>query len=156
MIEVEKLTKYYGSFPAAEDITFTVPEGEIVGLLGPNGAGKTTVLRMLTCFMPASSGRATVDGYDIFTQSLKVRGAVGYMPESVPLYEDMRVEEYLGFRARLKGIGGAARRQRVDDVLNRCQLTPRRRQLIGTLSKGYRHHALRCARCCRRGPRCNN
>ena len=138
MIEVKKLTKYYGSFLAVDNITFDVPDGEIVGILGPNGAGKTTVLRMLTCFMPATNGQATVEGFDIFTQSLQVRRTVGYMPENVPLYEDMRVEEYLDFRGRLKDLDRSSRRRRVTEVLSKCQLTDRRRQLIGTLSKGYR------------------
>jgi ABC-2 type transport system ATP-binding protein len=138
MIKVDRLTKYYGSLLAVDRVAFDVPDGEIVGILGPNGAGKTTVLRMLTCFMPATSGRASVGGFDIFTESLKVRRIVGYMPENVPLYEDMRVEEYLAFRARLKGLERSGRQGRIDDVLKRCQVAPRRRQLIGTLSKGYR------------------
>ena len=138
MIEVQDLTKYYGSFLAVDGISFEVAEGEILGVLGPNGAGKTTLIRMLTCFMPASSGRATVNGYDIFTQSLQVRESVGYMPESVPLYDDMRVEEYLKYRSQLKGLGGVKLHQRIDQVLKRCQLTDRRRQIIATLSKGYR------------------
>jgi ABC-2 type transport system ATP-binding protein len=138
MIHVENLTKYYGSFLAVDRASFDVPEGEVVGLLGPNGAGKTTLIRMLTCYMPATSGRATVAGHDIFTGGLQVRRQLGYMPENVPLYEDMRVGEYLDFRARLKGLDRAARRRDLDRVLDRCQLTPRRRQLIGTLSKGFR------------------
>lgn len=138
MIEVQDLSKYYGSFLAVDGISFEVAEGEIIGVLGPNGAGKTTLIRMLTCFMPASSGRATVNGYDIFTQSLQVRESVGYMPESVPLYDDMRVEEYLKFRGQLKGLGGMKLYQRIDQVLKRCQLADRRRQIIATLSKGYR------------------
>ncbi|NIA22251.1 MAG: ATP-binding cassette domain-containing protein [Anaerolineaceae bacterium] len=138
MIEVENLTKYYGSFLAVDGISFGVDEGEIIGVLGPNGAGKTTLIRMLTCFMPASSGRATVNGYDIFTRSLQVRESVGYMPESVPLYDDMRVEEYLKFRGQLKAVGGLKLQRRIDEVLKQCQLTDRRRQIIATLSKGYR------------------
>jgi len=138
MIEVESLTKYYGSFLALDGVSFDVTEGDIVGILGPNGAGKTTLLRMLTCFMPATSGRARVAGFDIFSQSLQVRETVGYMPESVPLYEDMRVAEYLAFRGQLKGLDRAARRKDIERVMDRCQLSARRRQLIGTLSKGYR------------------
>ena len=138
MIEVANLTKYYGSFLAVDRISFSVPAGEVLGILGPNGAGKTTLLRMLTCFMPASAGMASVAGFDIFTQSLDVRKTIGYMPENVPLYEDMRVDEYLDFRGRLKGIDRAARRNDIDRVLGRAHLLPRRRQLIGTLSKGYR------------------
>jgi ABC-2 type transport system ATP-binding protein len=138
MIEVENLTKYYGSFLAVDQISFDVAEGEVVGILGPNGAGKTTAIRMLTCFMPATSGRAFINGFDVFTQSLEVRGCVGYMPESVPLYDDLRVEEYLRFRGQLKGLAADLRLKRIDEVLERCQLTDRRRQLIGTLSKGFR------------------
>ncbi|MBN2582671.1 MAG: ATP-binding cassette domain-containing protein [Planctomycetes bacterium] len=138
MIEVQDLTKYYGSRLAVDRISFQVDEGDIVGLLGPNGAGKTTLIRMLTCFMPASSGRASVNGYDIFSESLKVRQSVGYMPESVPLYEDMRVEEYLRFRGQIKDLGGDTLRRRIGDAIERCQLTDRRRQIIATLSKGYR------------------
>ena len=138
MIEVESLTKYYGSFLALDEVSFDVAEGDIVGILGPNGAGKTTLLRMLTCFMPATSGRARVAGFDIFSQSLQVREVVGYMPESVPLYEDMRVAEYLTFRGQLKGLDRAARSKDIERVMDRCQLSARRRQLIGTLSKGYR------------------
>ena len=138
MIEVKNLTKYYGSFLAANNITFDVPKGDIVGILGPNGAGKTTVIRILTCFMPATSGRASIGGFDIFTQSLEVRKTIGYMPESVPLSDDLRVDEYLTFRGQLKGLERSTRRKRVDEVLQRCQLADRRRQLVGTLSKGYR------------------
>jgi ABC-2 type transport system ATP-binding protein len=138
MIEVQDLTKYYGSRLAVDGVSFHVDEGEIVGLLGPNGAGKTTLIRMLTCFMPATSGRATVNGFDVFTQSLQVRQSVGYMPESVPLYEDMRVEEYLRFRGEIKGLGRDVLRRRMGDAIERCQLSDRRRQIIATLSKGYR------------------
>ena len=138
MIHVENLTKYYGSFLAVNQVSFDVAEGEVVGILGPNGAGKTTMIRMLTCFMPATAGRATIAGHDIFRDSLKVRESVGYMPENVPLYEDMRVGEYLDFRARLKGLDREVRGKDIDRVLDRCQLVPRRRQLIGTLSKGFR------------------
>lgn len=138
MIEVEQLTKYYGGFPAVDGVSFEVPDGEVVGLLGPNGAGKTTIIRMLTCFMPASYGTARVNGYDVFTQHLDVRRSVGYMPEQVPLYEDMRVGEYLAFRCRIKGVERGKRAARVDEVLRQCQLEDRRGQIIGTLSKGYR------------------
>jgi len=138
MIEVKNLTKYYGSFLAIDNISFDVPTGEIVGILGPNGAGKTTAIRILTCFMPATSGTAAVGGYDIFSQSLQVRGIVGYMPEHVPLYDDMRIDEYLSFRGQLKGLERAERRGRVADILDRCQLADRSHQLIATLSKGYR------------------
>ncbi len=138
MIDVEGLTKYYGSFLAVDGVSFGVPEGQVVGLLGPNGAGKTTIIRMLTCFMPATHGSARINGYDAFTQHLQVRQSVGYMPENVPLYEDMRVGEYLEFRCRIKAVEKSKRSARIDEVIQRCQLDDRRKQIIGTLSKGYR------------------
>jgi len=104
MIEVENLTKYYGSFPAIKNITFKVKRGEILGFLGPNGAGKTTTMRILAGFFPPTSGRAAVAGYDVFEKSLEVRKRVGYMPETVPLYKDMTVNEYLNFAATVKGV----------------------------------------------------
>ena len=105
MIDVKHLTKRYAGRTAVDSISFGVERGEIVGFLGPNGAGKSTTLRMLTCFLSASEGSATVAGYDIFNDSIEVRQRVGYMPENVPLYHDMRVSEYLRFRARIKGLG---------------------------------------------------
>ena len=101
MIEVRNLSKFYGSLCAVDNISFTIKEGEIVGFLGPNGAGKTTTIRILTCFHPATSGSATVAGADVFTQSMRVRQQVGYLPESVPLYPEMRVREYLSFRGKV-------------------------------------------------------
>jgi ABC-2 type transport system ATP-binding protein len=121
-----------------DDISFHVDKGEILGFLGPNGAGKTTTMRMLTCFMPPTSGTATVAGYDIFRQSLDVRKAVGYLPENVPLYTDMRVEEYLDYRARLKGVPRRVRRSRLRDVMEKTLVADVRRRIIGQLSKGYR------------------
>jgi len=138
MIDVQHLTKAYGDFVAVDDISFHVGEGEIVGLLGPNGAGKTTTMRILTCFVPATSGRATVAGYDIFRQSLEVRRVIGYLPENNPLYPEMRVTEYLKFRARLKDVPRKVRKARIDEVLERCGATDFARQVIGTLSKGQR------------------
>jgi ABC-2 type transport system ATP-binding protein len=138
VINVSNLTKYYGDYAAIRDVTFEVPKGKIVGFLGPNGAGKTTTLRILAGYLTATSGRATIDGLDVFWQPVEVRRRIGYMPENCPLYPEMRVKEYLRFRAGIKGLHGSRRRQRVDYVLKRCWLMEVRRQLIGTLSKGYR------------------
>src|SRR5947199_286169 len=138
MISVQNLTKFYGDYPAVRDVTFTVPQGQIVGFLGPNGAGKTTTMRILAGFLSASSGTATIDGLDVFWNSVAVRRRIGYMPESCPLYGDMRVREYLNFRAGIKGLGGSQKRSRIDYVLKQCWLADVQRQLIGTLSKGYR------------------
>ena len=138
MIRAEKLTKYYGDLAAVRDVTFHVPEGEIVGFLGPNGAGKSTVMKILSCFMPATSGKATVAGHDVFWDSLAARRSLGYMPESVPLYKDMRVSEYLRYRGKIKGIYGRDLNRRLAHTLERCWLRDVDRQLIGTLSKGYR------------------
>ena len=137
MIHVENLTKRYIGHVAVDAISFQVERGEIVGLLGPNGAGKTTIMRVLSCFMPASSGTARVAGYDVFTQSNEVRRRIGYMPENNPLHRDMRVREYLKFRARLKGLSRVRSRERVDIVMEQCGLTDVSRKLIGYLSKGY-------------------
>jgi ABC-2 type transport system ATP-binding protein len=138
MIEVMNLTKRYAGHTAVRDISFTVARGEIVGLLGPNGAGKSTTMRILSCFMPATSGTARVAGFDVFYQSDEVRRRIGFMPENNPLYPEMRVREYLKFRARLKGLGWKHSRERVDTVMEQCSLTDVRRRIIGQLSKGYR------------------
>jgi gliding motility-associated transport system ATP-binding protein len=138
MIEVDRLTKRYGPVPAIQDVSFAVEKGQIVGFLGPNGAGKTTTMRILACFMPASSGTARVAGYDVFEQSLEVRRRIGYLPENVPLYGDMTVAAYLDFVANVKGLGRSERRRRVGEVLERCQIPDVRERLIGRLSKGYR------------------
>jgi ABC-2 type transport system ATP-binding protein len=138
MIEVSNLTKRYAGRTAVSDISFSVARGEIVGLLGPNGAGKSTTMRILSCFMPATSGTARVAGFDVFHQSDEVRRRIGFMPENNPLYPEMRVREYLKFRARLKGLGWKQSRQRVDTVMEQCGLTDVRRRIIGQLSKGYR------------------
>src|SRR5262249_26534450 len=120
MIEVEGLTKYYGPVAAIHDVSFGVEKGQIVGFLGPNGAGKTTTMRILACYMPASSGSARVAGYDVFEQSLEVRRRIGYLPENVPLYADLTVTAYLDFVADVKGLGRADRRRRVGEVMARC------------------------------------
>jgi ABC-2 type transport system ATP-binding protein len=138
MIEVQNLTRHYGDFTAVAGISFAVPEGEIVGILGPNGAGKTTTLRMITGFLPPSSGRVTVGGKDLFAGDASARRDLGYLPENVALYPEMRVEEYLTYRARLEGLDRAATRQRLPETLDLCLLGDVRRQIIGTLSKGYR------------------
>jgi ABC-2 type transport system ATP-binding protein len=138
MIEVNHLTKRYARHEAVRDVTFSVKRGEIVGFLGPNGAGKTTTLRMLTGYLPPTSGTARIAGFDIFRQSIEARRKIGYMPENVPLYEDMRVREYLKFRAQLKGLSGSDTRRRVGDVLDTCGLQSVRRKMIKTLSKGFR------------------
>jgi len=138
MIEVNQLTKRYARHEAVRGISFSVARGEIVGFLGPNGAGKTTTLRMLTGYLPPTSGTATIAGFDIFRQSLEARRKIGYMPENVPLYEDMRVREYLKFRAQLKGLGKGDTRRRVGDVIDTCGLESVRRKMIKTLSKGFR------------------
>jgi ABC-2 type transport system ATP-binding protein len=138
MIEVDHLTKNYGPVAAIRDVSFIVPPGQIVGFLGPNGAGKSTTMRILACFMPASSGAARVAGYDVFHQSMEVRRRIGYLPENVPLYTDMRVAPYLDFVAEVKGVGRAERRRRVADVMDRCMVADVQNRLIGKLSKGYR------------------
>jgi ABC-2 type transport system ATP-binding protein len=138
MIQVNNLTKYFGPILAVDRVTFEVDQGEIVGFLGLNGAGKTTTMRILTSYLPATSGIARVAGYDVMTQSLDVRRNIGYLPESVPLYPEMRVEEYVHFRAKLKGVPRRDRAARVEYCLDRCRLREVRRRLVGTLSKGYR------------------
>ncbi len=138
MIEISSLSKNYGRHKAVDQISFEVARGEIVGFLGPNGAGKTTTLRMLTGFLPPSSGAARIAGKDIFRESLEVRKRIGYMPENVPLYTEMRVKEYLRFRGALRGLSGGQLRKRMGEVLETCGLSDVRRKMIKTLSKGYR------------------
>jgi ABC-2 type transport system ATP-binding protein len=138
MIEVNNLSKRFGRHQAVKDISFNVKSGNIVGFLGPNGAGKTTTLRMLTGYLPATSGSARVAGHDIFRESLQARKKIGYMPENVPLYDEMRVREYLRYRAELKGLRGTTARQHVGEAMDLCGLTHVRRKMIKTLSKGYR------------------
>jgi ABC-2 type transport system ATP-binding protein len=138
MIEVQNLTKRYGSFTAIRDVSFSVAPGEIVGFLGPNGAGKSTTMRILSCFMPASGGSARVAGYDVFRESMEVRRRIGYLPESVPLYSDMRVAPYLDFVAEVKGVPRSARKRRIAEVMDRCLIADVQNRLIRHLSKGYR------------------
>ncbi len=138
MIEVQNITKNYGPFQALKDISFQVDKGQIVGFLGPNGAGKTTTMRILTCFMPASSGSVTVAGYDVFKESREVRKRVGYLPENVPLYPEMTVTKYLKYMAKIRGVPRGHIRQQLDDAIEACGLTERRYQIIGQLSRGFR------------------
>src|SRR5271154_774464 len=138
MIEVKNLTKVYGNFTAVKGISFKAERGQILGFLGPNGAGKTTTMRIITGFMPATSGTVEIDGLDIFTNSLEARRRIGYLPETPPLYSDMRVESYLRFVAKLRGL----RRSEVDDAVERvlkiCGLADMDHRICGQLSKGYR------------------
>jgi ABC-2 type transport system ATP-binding protein len=138
MIEVTNLVKTYPGVVAVDGISFKIDKGEVAGFLGPNGAGKSTTMRILTCFLAPTSGSAALAGYDILTHSIEVRRRVGYLPESNPLYLEMRVDEYLHFRARIKQVPRADRPKRVDFVLERCGLKDRRRSILQNLSKGYR------------------
>lgn len=138
MIKVEALTKSYAGRPAIRGLDFEVAKGEIVGFLGPNGAGKSTTMRILSGFMPPTSGRASVAGYDVFSQSVEARRHLGYMPENNPLYTDMRVNEYLKYRGALKGVRGRKLRTRVGEVKEMCGLNEVERKMIGALSKGFR------------------
>jgi ABC-2 type transport system ATP-binding protein len=138
VIEVRDLTKSFGAVTAVDHVSFTVNKGEILGFLGPNGAGKTTTMRILTGFMPATSGTARIAGFDVFEQSLDVRRRIGYLPENPPLYTDMTVVEYLDFVARIKDVPPEKRRARVDDALQKTNIADKRNELIKRLSRGYR------------------
>ena len=138
MIEVQGLTKFYGNKAAVDNLTFSVEKGEVVGFLGPNGAGKTTTMRVLSCFMPPTSGSAKVAGYDIHADSVEVRRRIGYLPEHVPLYTDLTVTQYLNFVAEAKAVPRLQRRQKVGELIERCLLHEAQGRIINTLSKGYR------------------
>ena len=138
MIEVRNLTKVYGGQTAVDDVSFDAARGEILGFLGPNGAGKTTAMRILTCFLPPTSGGARVAGFDILTQSREVRARIGYLPENVPLYRDLTVTDYLDFVARLKGMPRSNRAARTRRVMEECGVDHVAGRMIGKLSKGYR------------------
>ena len=138
MIEVKDLTKWYGNYPAVEDVSFEVKKGETVGFLGPNGAGKTTTMRIITGFMPPTSGTAKVAGYDVVEQSIEARRYIGYLPETVPLYTDMTVQAYLSFMGTLRGMNPKRIKTRIDEVVGICRLGDYRKSLIGKLSKGFR------------------
>jgi ABC-2 type transport system ATP-binding protein len=137
-IQVENLSKNYGPVLAVDRVSFTVQPGELVGFLGPNGAGKSTCMRILTTWLPASSGYARLAGFDVMYESMEVRRRIGYLPESIPLYPEMRVREYLQYRARIKGVELSQRNQRIDYCMERCHIREVRNRLLGTLSKGYR------------------
>jgi ABC-2 type transport system ATP-binding protein len=138
MIKVEGLTKRYARNVAVDDISFEVEKGQIVGFLGPNGAGKTTTMRVLTCFLPPTSGAASVAGFDVLEKPIEVKKRIGYLPETPPLYPEMEVSEYLQFAGRLKGFSGAELTKRVGEVSEQCSITDVSSKLIGKLSKGYR------------------
>ena len=138
MIKVKELTKKYARTIAVDHVSFEVQKGQIVGFLGPNGAGKTTTMRMLTCFLPPTSGSATVAGFDVSEQPLEVKKRIGYLPETPPLYPEMETAEYLKFVGKLKGLSGSEVNKRVDYVCDRCAIADVKTKLLGKLSKGYR------------------
>jgi ABC-2 type transport system ATP-binding protein len=138
VIEAQHITKRYGEFLAVNDVSFIAEAGDVVGFLGPNGAGKTTTMRILTGFLPATDGTAIVDGHDIFEDPLAARRAIGYLPETPPLYPEMDVRSYLTYVAKLKDVPRAARRHAVEHAMERCGLADVRRRVIGSLSKGFR------------------
>jgi gliding motility-associated transport system ATP-binding protein len=138
VIEVQHLSKRYGRVTAVDDVSFRVERGEILGFLGPNGAGKTTTMRILTGYMPATEGKAIVAGFDVFDQPLEAKRRTGYLPETPPLYPDMSVIEYLTFVAKIKGVPGNERRERVNQVMARAHVADMTNRLCSKLSKGYR------------------
>jgi gliding motility-associated transport system ATP-binding protein len=138
MISVRELTKRYARTTAVDQISFQVEKGQIVGFLGPNGAGKTTTMRMITCFLPPSSGTATVAGFDVLEKPLEVKKRIGYLPETPPIYPEMETAEYLRFVGKLKGLSGVELSKRVDYVCDRCSVAEVKNKLLGKLSKGYR------------------
>ena len=138
MIEVDQLTKRYGSVKAIEGVSFRVEKGEILGFLGPNGAGKTTTMRILTCFLPATEGTARVAGYDVFTHPMEVKRRIGYLPENPPLYDELTVDTYLEFVAKIKGVDPTVRSKRIAEVKDRVSIQEYGGTLIAHLSKGYR------------------
>jgi ABC-2 type transport system ATP-binding protein len=138
MIEVSNLSKSYGDYKAVSDVTFSATKGQIVGFLGPNGAGKTTTIRMLATYLPPSSGKATIAGFDVVSQADEVRKRIGYLPENPPLYPEMTVREYLKFIAEIKGVPRVEMRDRIDSVMERCFIADVRNKLCQHLSRGYR------------------
>ena len=138
MIEVTDVTKNYGDFPAVTSLTFSVEQGEILGFLGPNGAGKSTTMKIITGFMPPTSGSVEVAGFDILNQSLEARRHIGYLPETVPLYTDMTVSDYLSFMGKIRGMNSNRMSSRRSDVIEICSLNEYQSTIIGKLSKGYR------------------
>ena len=138
MIAVNNLSKFYGTTAAIQGVSFSVKQGEVIGFLGPNGAGKTTTMRILTGFMPATTGTASIAGFDVFSQPLDIRKHIGYLPEDVPLYKDMTVREFLNFAAEIKGVSGAKKAAQVQDAMQRCGIYSVQQRLIANLSKGFR------------------
>ena len=138
MIELQQVSRYFGEVAAAKDISFTVEKGEIVGFLGPNAAGKTTTMRILTTFLPATSGTAKVAGFDVHEESMQVRKRIGYLPESPPLYHDMRVRDYLDFVAKIKGVAPVDRKKSVTEVMGKVAIDNVSNRVIKHLSKGYK------------------
>ena len=138
MIEVEHLTKFYGEIRGIDDISFSIGKGEIVGFLGPNGSGKTTTMRILTCYMPQTSGMAKVAGFDVETHAMEAKRKIGYLPEHPPLYMEMTVRSYLGFAGRLRGMDRKKIKQRIEEVVTTCGLENVANRIIGQLSKGYK------------------
>ena len=138
MIVVDALSKQFGQFQAVDEISFEVQRGEVVGFLGPNGAGKSTTMKMLTCYLPPTSGNAEVNGFSIHSQTLQVQEQIGYLPESAPSYNEMQVEEFLSFIGEVRGYTGSELRRRVGRVLELTSLQEARKQIIDTLSKGFR------------------
>ncbi|MFH0926452.1 MAG: ATP-binding cassette domain-containing protein [bacterium] len=138
MIEVRSLTKRYREHTAINDISFCVEKGSILGFLGPNGAGKTTTMKILTCAMPASSGSASIDGFDVFEEPIEIKRRVGYLPENPPLYTDMTVKSYLDFAASIKGVSKKTKKSRLDEVMEKCGIMEVKDRLIQNISKGYK------------------
>jgi ABC-2 type transport system ATP-binding protein len=141
MLEVTNIAKSFGAIKAVKDISFKVDKGEVLGFLGPNGAGKTTTMRMITGFLPPTSGTAIVCGYDVTKDPVEVKKRIGYLPENAPAYHSMTVAEFLGFAADMRGYHGSEKKDRVDAAVEKCRLQGVRHQSIGTLSKGYRQRA---------------
>ncbi len=138
MIEVQSLTRYYGDKRAIHNVSFEVKKGEILGLLGPNAAGKTTTMKILTCYMPPTSGSATISGFDIWDQSMEIKKITGYLPENPPLYNDLNVTEYLDFVSKIKGIPGDKRKAAIAAAIEKASLGEVQKQVIGSLSKGFK------------------
>jgi ABC-2 type transport system ATP-binding protein len=138
VIEVKELTRYYGETRAIHNVSFDVQKGEVLGLLGPNAAGKTTTMKILTCYMPPTSGSATVGGFDIWDQPMEIKQRIGYLPENPPLYNDLRVTEYLDFVSKVKGVPSDKRQSAIDTSIEKAALQSVKKQVIGSLSKGFR------------------
>ncbi len=141
MINVKNVTKIFGEKKAVDDISFTLERGDVLGFIGPNGAGKSTMMRIITGFLPPTSGSVSVGGADIMSHPLEVKKKVGYLPENAPLYMNKTVREFLGFIADIRGLSGKVKRKRIDEIVERCFLKPVEHQKIETLSKGYKHRA---------------